>query len=378
MNIENKIIEYRRYIHKNPEIGYETYNTASFVNKILTELGYKTKMILNNSAVIAYLDLGFKKTIALRTDMDALPIVEQVESEYKSCNTNMHACGHDCHTAMLLGASELIINDKNLLKSNIRLIFQCAEEGPLPGGAVKVLETGLLDDVDEFYALHVNNNYKVGEVAIKSSEAFSGPDFFDVEVVGKGAHGSTPELGNNPIIPLSQIALEINSMIEEMRKTTACAATVTKLNAGSAYNVIEDKAILGGTIRTFNIETRNTIANNITNICKNIESKYKVKATFRHYLGYDPLYNHPESVNKFIEIASSTKEITNVIKLEKPTMVGEDFTYYIKNKPGCIAWLGVRNEKNDEIISLHSPNFYIDEKALIIGTKLLYNIALKS
>lgn len=377
MTLEEKIINYRRTIHSCPEIGYETFKTASLVKETLDSLGYETKFILNNSAVIAYLNLGLSKTIGLRADMDALPIKEQLDLTFKSSNNNMHACGHDAHTAMLLGASELIINNKDKLKANIRLIFQCAEEGPLPGGAVKVLETHLLDDVDEFYALHVSNNYTTGEVAIKAGEAFAGPDFFDIEVKGAGAHGSTPEKGNNPIIPLAEIVLKVNEMIEDMRKYIPCAATITRLDALGAYNVIDDTAKCGGTIRTFSIDIRNKIASNIENICDSISSKYNVKAQFYHHLGYDPLFNHIESTDEFIKIASKSFGIKKVISLDKPTMVGEDFTYYIKNKPGCIAWLGVRDENVKDIIDLHSPNFTLDEKALIIGANLLYNIAIK-
>lgn len=376
MTIEQKIIDYRRHIHKNPELGYETYETAKYVNGILDNIGYKTKLILNDAAVIAYLDLGKDKTIGLRADMDALPVLEAVDCSFKSCNSNMHACGHDCHTAMLLGAAHIIYENKDKLSWNVRLIFQCAEEGPLPGGAVKVIETHLLDDVDEFYAFHVSPDLEVGQIGIKPGEAFAGPDFFDIVAKGVGAHGSTPEKGNNPIIPLSEAILRVNNMIENRRKTERCAATITKILAGNAYNVILDTAKAGGTIRSFSIKSREEIGDSIRQICAEIGKKYNVEMEFSHHYGYDPLFNDIEASHRVMNIAKSCQGITDVIELTDATMVGEDFTYYIKNKPGCIGWLGIRT-KNEKAYALHSPNFVVDEKALIIGANLLAKIALE-
>ena len=376
MELKEYIIEKRRHIHKNPEIGFFTYETASFVKKELDNLGYETSFALNKASVIAKLDIKKKKTIAFRADMDALKICEKTELEYKSNNGFMHACGHDAHTAILLGTAKLLMENKDILPNNIVLIFQCAEEGPLPGGAYSLLRENLLPHIDEIYALHVSNDYLTGEIAIKDEEAFSGADWYEFRVKGKGGHGSTPEKANNPNIAIAHLILMINDYIENLRKNTKCAFTTCKIASGQNYNVIPDEAYILGTIRFFNEKTRNLIHNEAINIANKIEKKYNVTVTFNHLYGYIPLFNNPDAVKKVINVAKQTNLFNNVIKLAYPTMVAEDFAYYLEKYKGAIFFLGVR-EKDKLPISLHSADFTLDENALENAAKFFFNLAMQ-
>lgn len=374
MTFLEEIIHIRRHIHKNPEIGFNTFNTAKYIKDLLDKLGYETNYVLNKAGVIAKLNLNKEKTLGFRSDIDALPIVENTGLDYSSTNSYMHACGHDAHAAMLLGAAKLFIQNKDKLKYNITLVFQPAEEGPLPGGAFTLLNEFNLDYVDEFYAFHVTNKFDIGTFAIKPGQAFSAPDFFKVKVVGKGSHGAKPEEGINPNLIISEIILKLNELANTLNKTTKCVLQTTTINSGSAYNIIPDEANCGGTIRTFDEETRRLFTNEGTKICNEIALKYKAKATFTHDYGYDSVYNHEDSAYHFADIAKSTKGINNIIILDEPDMVGEDFAYYLKNHKGAIGWLGVCS-KNSERIDLHSPNFALDENALEIGSNIFLNMA---
>lgn len=374
MTISEYIIKYRRLIHANPEVGFNTFKTAELVKSVLDELGYKTRYILNNAGVIASLNNKKMKTIGFRADMDALEITEKTNLDFKATNHKMHACGHDAHTAILLGAAKLLIEERDSLSCNVILIFQCAEEGPLPGGAATIIESNELPKLDEIYALHVSNNYECGEIAVNFGVAFSSADFFDIAIIGKSGHGAHPEKANNPNIPAAELTLAIDKYISMRRQQEKCAYTVTTIHSGNSYNIIPVEANISGTIRTLSTKTQAEIHNYTLELCEKTAKKYNVKIKFNHHYGYPPLINNDKMTDKVIVCAKKVSSIKKISVLEEPTMVAEDFSYYLQKIPGCMFWLGVK-EESVAFSDLHADNFTLNENALINGALIFLNIA---
>lgn len=370
--IKDKIIQYRRYFHQNPEIGFQTYNTARYIKDILDGLGYDTTYVVNKAGVVAKLDLKKAHTIAFRSDVDALPIQEKTNLEYASCNNYMHACGHDAHMAILLGAAHLFIENKEKLKNNIILIFQPAEEGPLPGGALKVMEDYDLSDVSYFFAYHVTNRYHTGQIAIKENEACAAPDLWELEIEGKGCHGSTPDLGNNPILPASEIVSKFQEL-HLHRENPNTVITTTYFHSGVSMNVICDNAVLKGTARSFTQRERENLARNMQMKVDEVTMKYKIKTSFLFHFAYDPVFNDASAVKIMRKAAAKILKQENIICLSEPEMVGEDFSYYRRIAPTCLTWLGVRAE-NQDFYDLHNSSFILDENALEQAAQIIYEI----
>lgn len=377
-NIEKYIIDKRRYFHMHPEIGYNTYDTASFIYNELVSLGYNPIYVLNKAGVIAKLDLGKDKTIAFRSDMDALNIKEVNDLEYKSTNDYMHACGHDGHMSILITLAKLAMEVKENLNYNVVFIFQPAEEGPLPGGAIKILEenvlnNNVLNNIDAFFAYHVSNKYETGTIAIKPCEATAAPDLFDITIHGIGCHASTPKLGINPNIIGSEIVLELDKLYQNLLKENPfIVITTTTISSNGAYNIIPDSLLIKGTARSFTNDERNYLNRSMKDIIDSIANKYNVKIDFNFYYAYDPVFNDPSL--KDIYFKHSKKYMQN-IELTSPEMIGEDFSYYRRIAPTCLVWLGVR-ANGSEFVDLHSPNFTLDEKALL-NASLVYLDILK-
>lgn len=371
-DIKNYIISTRRHLHMHPEIGFNTHNTANFIFDELVNMGYNPKYVVDNAGVIAKLDLGKSKTIAFRTDMDALNIKEVNDLSYKSTNDFMHACGHDGHMSIVLGLAKMIMNEKDNLNYNVCLIFQPAEEGPLPGGATKILEENVLENIDAFYAYHVSNKYKTGEVAIKTDSAAAAPDLYDVVVHGVGCHASTPSMGVNPNLIISHLVLELDKLYKKLLANNPfLVITTTTISSNGAYNIIPDTAMIKGTARSFTNEERNMLKNEMGNVVNSISNIYNVKIDFNFHYAYDPVINDKNLADIYFKHAN--KYMNNCITLEKPEMIGEDFSYYRRLAPICLVWLGTR-DNNSEIIDLHSPKFSIDEEALLNASLVFLDI----
>lgn len=369
MTLKETIVEVRRHLHENPEIGYLTQNTQQYIKKIISNLGFIVFDAMDGAALIAKLELGYSKTIGIRADIDALNMCEQTSLEYKSKNKYMHACGHDAHCAMVVGACKLIAENISKLKCNVIVIFQPAEEGPLPGGAIKLVDNELLQNVDNFFAFHVTNKLYSGTLGIKYGEAFASPDLFEGEIEGIGCHAATPSLGKNPILPLSEIIIEFNNLYKAMLDKNV-VITTTQAICGTAKNIIAPRAFFSGTARSFNKETRDYLNKEMTSIVKNILDKYRVQGRFEFQYAYDAVYNDFGASDKLVSAAKQILGDDKVIILQDAEMVGEDFAYYSRIAPSAIAWLGVRGF-NQEFYDLHSPQFILDEDALENGSHIL-------
>ncbi len=367
--MENFIQKTRRHLHKNPELGYETYETAKFIYNTLVDLGYKPRYAMNNAAVIAKLDLNKAKTIGLRSDMDALEVKEETGLDFASSNGKMHACGHDGHMTILLATAKLIMENKDKLKYNVVLFFQPAEEGPLPGGAYYLKNEPEFQEVDEFYAYHVTAKLNVGEIGIKYEEATAAPDLWELEIIGKGSHGSTPELGHSPILAGTKVVSRFEELYQELRKNNMLVISTTYFKSGVSMNIILDKAYLKGTARSFTDEMRDTLKNRMQEILNNIEKEDSVKCNFDFHYAYPPLYNEPTLADKMILAGNKILGEGNAIKLDKPELIGEDFAYYKEIAPTCLTWLGIR-EPNEPFYDLHNSKFKVSEKALLLAAKI--------
>ncbi|WP_346939926.1 amidohydrolase [uncultured Clostridium sp.] len=376
---EQDIIDFRRDIHMYPETGFEEVRTSEKVAKLLEEYGIEVVRNIAKTGVIGILKgISEGKTIALRADMDALNMPEECELEYKSkIDGKMHGCGHDTHTAMLLGAAKVLSENRDKINGTVKFVFQPAEEGPKPGGGTLVMESGILDDVDAIYAIHVNPLFETGMIEINQNEAMASTDFFRIVLKGKGTHASAPHTGIDPIMMSSQVLAAFQNIISrELDPVDPAVLSVCTINGGSTFNVIPENVTLTGTVRTLNEEVREKVFDRMENIVKSITDMYNGSYEFQREKAYPPTINHENMVEFAVDVCKEIVGNERVIKLKKPNMGGEDFAYYLKKIPGALMWLGCGNKEKGSTAMLHNSKFVMDEDALIIGTAVHVNLVL--
>lgn len=369
LKIKDQIIAWRRDFHMHPELGYEEERTSKIVEEHLKEWGYRTKRV--GTGIIA--DIGKEgKTVALRADMDALPVQEENDVPYKSrVPGKMHACGHDAHTAMLLGASKIIAEHKEELPNKVRLIFQPAEEGG--NGALKMIEDGALKGVDAIFGLHVWMELPSGIVGIREGPFMAGVGRFDIEIEGKGGHGASPHETIDPVPIAAQVILAFQTIISRnLTPLESGVVSVGTIKAGEAFNVIPERVYMNGTYRFFTQETKKLIEKRIEEVLKGIvianNASYKLKIE----------EVAPPTINDS-SMASLTKRVAQKLGLkveEVPKSMGsEDFSFYLQKVPGAFIALGIRNEEKRIIYPHHHPKFNVDEEVLPLGTALEVGLA---
>ncbi|MFW5794128.1 MAG: M20 metallopeptidase family protein [Bacillota bacterium] len=369
------IIKHRRFLHAYPETGFNCKNTNNYIYNELKKLDIDEILNVGDYSLVATINNGEGNITGLRADFDALNITEKTGLSFKSKNVGkMHACGHDAHTAMLLGAAKYLSENKNLWKGTVKLIFQEAEEGPTPGGALAIVKSGIIDDCDDFFALHVSPNYKTNHLAINYGEAMAAADTLDLELIGKGAHAALPEEGIDPIIMQAEFILQAQEIISrKISPMEKAVITIAKVEAGTTHNVIPEKAKLRGTIRTFNNQVREKVKNELELIAKSISLRHKGSYKMKYAYGYDPTINSSRSTNELVEAARTVLGNKNVEILSQPMAGSEDFSRYINLKRGALAWLGVK-QVDKETYNIHHPQFNLNEDALIQGTKIFIEI----
>ncbi len=376
--VEPDIIQYRRSIHEQPETGFEEFNTSAMVADLLEEFGLETIKGIGTTGVIGIVrGPAGSKTIALRADMDALNIQEQIEMPYKSkISGKMHACGHDAHTAMLLGAAKVLSKHRTKLKGTVKFIFQPAEEGPPPGGGFLIMESGHLDDADAVFALHVNPMFETGRIAICKREAMASTDFFKIDLIGKGGHAAAPHENIDPIRMAGQTLCVLQNLISgETDPVDPAVLSVCTINGGSQFNAIPDRVTLTGTVRTLSGQTREKIFSRMEEIVKHVSGMNKGGYELERIRGWPPLINHEQMVEFVTEVSRNTLGENNVVLLDKPMMGGEDFAFYLEKIPGAFFWLGCGNQQRGLTAMLHNARFEPDEDALILGTAIHVNLA---
>jgi amidohydrolase len=371
--LEKYIIEKRRYLHQHPETGFQCKKTREFLMKELEALNVDDFSIVGKNSIVATIKNGNGKTVGLRADFDALKITEETGLDFSSVNKGiMHACGHDAHTAMLLGATKYLVEHKDEWSGTVKLIFQEAEEGPDPGGAFYIVESGKVSDVEEFFALHVSPGYETGVLAINYGNALAAADIIRVEFIGKGTHAAYPHLGIDPIVMQADFITKLQTIVSrKINPFDTAVVTIGEVKAGTTFNVIPENAVLKGTVRTFSEEVRSLIEKEIDLLAKSVASSFGGSYKFKFVRGYDSTINVEDSVNQMIEAG---KDIFDQIQiLTEASMGAEDFSRYINLKKGAIAWLGVKHP-NTINHNIHHPKFNLNEQALIKGAKLFINI----
>jgi len=373
--ISEEIVEIRRDLHKFPELAFNEHRTSSIIIKKLKSYGLKPLSKIGKTGVIADLHCAnSKKMIALRADMDALPINEDGNLEYKSVHDGiMHACGHDGHVAMLLGAARALTSDPSKLNCNIRFIFQPAEEGK--GGARYMIEDGALEGVDEIYGLHLWNYQQYGEIGVQTGPVMASADIFRIIIRGRGGHGATPHTSNDAIIAASALIQSIQTIVSrDTNPIESSVVTIGTINGGYNFNVIADTIEMKGTTRAYTEKVRELIKERLKKIIKGTEEMFNVKITLEYEDGYPPTINHDGPTSK---VRTAAREVVgDGTKPPYLTMAGEDFSYYLNNIPGCFFFIG--SSPDDQRLMdtpHHCSHFNINEKSLLIGSSALVNIA---
>ncbi len=368
---KDEVIRWRRYLHKYPELSFQEENTAQFVYETLQTFGDLEISRPTKTSVMARL-IGQQpgKVIVLRADMDALPIEEENDFDFVSQNTGvMHACGHDGHTAMLLGAAKILSQLKDQIKGEVRFLFQHAEELP-PGGAQEIVQTGVLDGVDMIMGTHLSSMVPLGKIGLSYGPMMAGADTFKITVVGKGGHASQPELTIDPIAIGTQIVTNLQHIVSRYRDAQeTLVISVTQFFAGSAINVIPSRISIGGSVRSFNPELREKIPTFIERIVKGITEAHGATYEFDYQFGYAPTIND-EEVTRLMDETVCEVFSENSREILKPIMGSEDFSAYQKVAPGSFIIIGARNEEKGIIYPHHHPQFTVDEQALQYGVKL--------
>ena len=375
--LKNTIINTRRDFHKHPELSFKEFRTSKIVAEKLKNFGIETKKNIGKTGVVGILK-GEKNgpTIALRADMDALPIQETNDISYKSVNKGvMHACGHDAHTAMLLGAAEALSKMRHEIKGEIRFIFQPAEEGF--GGAKYMIKDGAIDNVDEIYGMHVWNYQKSGTVGVQSGPVMAAADIFTIEINGIGGHGAAPQGTVDSIVVASHLIQSLQTIVS--RNTNPLESTVVtigQINGGYNFNIIADKVILNGTARSYTNNNKTIIKKRMKEIINGIEKMYNAKIKLNYKDGYPPLIND-ERASKNVSNAATKIVGSNVIK-PYLSMGGEDFSYYTNKIPGCFFFLGTSPKDRPPMSTpQHCSHFDIDEEAMLIGSSIFVELACK-
>jgi amidohydrolase len=376
---ESYIIQKRRDFHQHPEPGFNEFRTSKIIEEELIRFGFDVTTGIGVTGVIGVLHGSQKgKTIALRADIDALCMQEENESEYKSTiDGMMHSCGHDTHTAMLLGVAKYFSDNTDTLNGTLKLIFQSAEEGPMPGGGISVVNGGYLDDCDAVFGLHIVTKLPVGKISIKKGPAMAAPDEFNIKIIGTGTHASAPHTGQDPILIASQVVQALQNIVSRnISPTDSAVISVCTINGGTAFNIIPESVNMSGTIRTLNNDTRNFIFKRIDETVKHITQMNNANYELEIIEAYPPLINDPDMSEFVLQTGYDLLGKANVLTLTEPSMGGEDFSYYLQKKPGAYFWLGGMKPGSDKVYYNHNPKFDPDESAFLIGTAMHINIVL--
>lgn len=370
---KEEIIEIRRYLHENPELSFKEEKTAQYIADFYKGKDVEIHTSVGNGHGIIVTIKGGKpgKTIGLRADFDALPIVEETDVPFKSKNEGvMHACGHDGHTAYLLVLADCLIQLKSELAGTIKIIHQHAEEVP-PGGAKSIVESGLLDDLDAIFGIHLFPTIPTGSIAIRSGHAMAGRTYFKLKIQGIGGHGSSPHMANDAIVAGAYFVTAVQTIISRrLNPFDMGVITIGSFDGKGQFNVIKDSVELEGDVRYMTTENQKLIEKEIRRIIRGIEEEFGVKCELTYTADYPPLYNDPE-ITSFVTTSLEAMNDSDIKEIvESPMFSGsEDFAYYLEKIPGCFFNIGAWPKGVENPYFNHHPKFDIDEDALLIAAK---------
>jgi amidohydrolase len=366
---QGEFIEWRRRIHSDPELGFKEFRTTEFIRQKLESWGIETRPNGDKTGVIGTLKGGLpgKKTIALRCDIDALPITEKTGLPFASKNTGVcHACGHDIHTATLLGTAYMLSQYKNKLAGTVRFIFQPAEE--TLGGSNSMIENGALDGVDCILGAHTWPPVPGGSIGVRKGAMMAASDSFRITVTGKGGHGAHPEQCIDPVVVGAYIITALQTIVSRrVAPLDSVVITVGHLTAGTAFNVIPNECVLEGTVRSQDPETRKKLAEWITNVAEHTAAGMYAEAKVEYKLGVPPTVSTDSLVDTISEAVSELLGPDHLVQLAKPSMGSEDFAYYLEKVPGAFFRLGTSDERPTSHGALHNAATLFSEKAIPAG-----------
>jgi amidohydrolase len=377
-----RIVEYhddltnwRRDIHAHPELGFEEQRTADVVAKKLAEFGCEVFRGIGRMGVVGRLRAGASlRSIGLRADMDALPIQEATNLPYRSRHEGrMHACGHDGHTAMLLGAARYLAETRNF-DGTVHFIFQPAEEGL--GGGEAMVQDGLFErfPCDTIFGMHNRPGLAVGKFQIRTGPMMAGGAYFDITVTGRGAHGARPEAGIDPVIIASHITTALQTVISRnVRPLDTAVLSVTQIHAGDAYNVIPEQAFIRGTVRAFSSETMMLIEQNISRIASGVAAGFGGTAELDFRLIFPPLVNDTTEAEFIADTAATLVGEDNINRNGNLVMASEDFSYMLDRRPG--AYIQIGNGDPGGGCEVHNPGYDFNDAALPLGASLFARLA---
>lgn len=379
--IEKDIINWRRDLHQIPEIGLDLPKTVNYVCEELDKMGIEYYTLVNGNAIVGLIK-GTEEgnTIGLRADMDGLPIQEETGLSFSSTNNNMHACGHDAHTAILLGAAKVLNNNRDKFKGNIKLLFQPAEESP--GGAMPMIQEGALENpkVHAVMGLHVgkiSEDIPKGNIGICYGNLMAAADIINIKIIGKGAHGAYPELSVDPIVVAAELIMSVQTIISrETKSTDPAVLSICKIQGGTNHNIIPDFVELKGTVRTLNNETRNRIAKRIEEITKGITEAHGASYEYTYDFKYPPVINDRDFTVDFVESAKKILPEEEITEITIPIMGGEDMSYFLEKVPGTFFFLTNLKEVDGLYYGHHNSKFDIDEQLFWKGSSLLVQAAI--
>mgnify|MGYP003308750750 CR=1 FL=1 len=370
--LHNQLVEWRHDLHMHPQISFEEEYASNKVANLLKDFGIEVHQGIAKTGVVGVLKKGTSnKSIGIRADMDALPINEINTFSYKSTIENrMHACGHDGHTTMLLGAAKHLAKTRNF-NGIVVLIFQPAEEGL--GGARGMLADGLFEQFpcDEIYGMHNSPNGKPGKVSICKGTAMAGAAFFDITVQGKGSHAAMPHQSRDPLIIASDLVGSMQTILSRnVPPLDACVLSVTQIHSGSAYNVVPDTASMAGTIRYFKQDVCDLAEERMRELCAGFATAYGVEIKVDVSNTFDVLMNDPTLSNAYLEAAEDIVGKENISDTEQPATGSADFADMLKVVPGAYCRIG-----HSGTTGLHNPSFFLDPSILPVGASVMARIA---
>ncbi len=376
----DEVVEIRRHIHKNPELSFKEYKTSAYIKSVLISWDITFTEDIADTGIVVLLEGNNPsfKTIALRADFDALPITEENDVDYCSANKGvMHACGHDAHTASMLGAVKILNSIKQEWEGSVKFIFQPAEE-MLPGGAQQMIKEGVLENpkVEKMIGQHVFPDLEVGKVGFCSGKYMASTDELHITINGKGGHAALTEKYNNPLSAAAKLILDLESSFVKDKELPSVLAIGFIEGLGST-NVIPDKVKLKGTLRAMDEDFRATAHKRMQKIALEVAKYYGLEIDFDIRKGYPSLVNDVALTENAIVFAKEYLGAENVIDLPI-RMTAEDFAYYSHQVPSCFYRLGTRNEQKGIVNGLHTSKFNIDEEALKIGMGLMAYLAIKN
>lgn len=377
-----RVRKIRRDLHSNPELGGEEWETSKRIQQELERAGIPFKTGFAKTGVLGIIE-GEKTggTVALRADIDALPISEKADVDFKSkVDGKMHACGHDAHTSMLLGTAFRLQEMKARLPGRVLLVFQPNEESTPIGGAKPMMEDGVFSEFkpDVIFGQHVWPDLPVGQIGIRDKEMMAASDRLSFTILGQGGHASMPHQGKDAIVIAAEFISSLQSVVSRNTNPLDSAViTIGTISGGYRYNVIADRVELNGTVRTYSKKAKETVKRRIENLVKGFEVAYEVKIDFDYIEGYDATINTPEW-SELVRGSAASLLGEEALPVVDPSMAGEDFSRFLAEIPGAFYWLGCAKEGEESPKPLHDPEFFFNEDALEVGINAMVQVTVSA